>query len=788
MVEAGELVHASSRPRAASVGLVPGGLLILFALLLAFLAIHKQQPPASVAASAPSTEFSSARAMKHLQVISQKPHPIGTAEHAVVRDYLMGQLTALGVNPEIQKATVISDRFRAPLPLHVGTVENILARLKGTNSSKALLLVAHYDSVPTSVGASDDGAAVAALLECLRALKAGAALKNDVIFLFTDGEETGLMGAQGFVEGHPWAKDVGLVLNFEARGNGGPSLMFETSAQNDWLIDQFTQAASSAVTNSLLYEAYKVLPNDSDLSIFKKAGLAGLNFAYIEGLPRFHTLADNLEVLDERSLQHHGAYALELTHHFGNLNFDSQISKSDSIYFNTFGTSLVHYSKNVAIAASIFATALFIAVAMFGFAKGHLTIPGIGLGLLALLLIMIFAGTIVTILWFMIVRVHRDYGSILQGFTYNGRLYLASFAAATIAIASGAYAFLARKAAMADLLFGGLIWWLILMLLTTLHAPGASYFFTWPLVFSLIGLGVSFALERPGKPSSVGAISLYLGSLPGIVLCCPLIYLIAMALPLNASAAFVALEVLMLCLLVPYLRLITAKHQWSLTAAAVIVSVIFLAAGTATSGFDRLHPKQNNIFYCLNADTGQSIWASADERLDEWTRQFFPGGARRGPIPEYAHIDQQFLNGPAALDQSIEGPNLTLLTDKVKDGVRRIELQVISPRQAPYVSIFVSANVDVLEATINGKQIDHSSIPQQRGLGLLYYAPPKEGIPLALEIRSSGPLTIGLTDQSYELPASLMKSLNARPDYMMPTPFPFNPYGDSTVVSRSFTF
>jgi len=100
----------------------------------------------------------------------------------------------------------------------------------------------------------------------------------------------------------------------------------------------------------------------------------------------------------------------------------------------------------------------------------------------------------------------------------------------------------------------------------------------------------------------------------------------------------------------------------------------------------------------------------------------------------------------------------------------------------------VSSNADVLGATINGKKIERSNIPKQRGLGLLYYAPPKEGIALALEITSNGPLTIGLTDQSYELPASLMKSLNSRPDYMIPTPFPFNPYGDSTVVSRSFTF
>ena len=85
------------------------------------------------------------------------------------------------------------------------------------------LLMAHYDSVPNSPGASDDGAAVASLLETLRALRGGPRLKNDVIFLFTDGEEVALLGSKAFVEEHPWARDVGLVLNFEARGYTGPS-------------------------------------------------------------------------------------------------------------------------------------------------------------------------------------------------------------------------------------------------------------------------------------------------------------------------------------------------------------------------------------------------------------------------------------------------------------------------------------------------------------------------------------------------------------------------------------
>ena len=145
--------------------------------------------------------------MTYVKVIAQKPHPAGSAEHKAIRDYLLNELSRTGLSPTVQKTVVL--RPTPGTPFHVGTVENVVARLEGTNNSKAVVLIGHYDSVPTSPGASDDGSAVAAMLETLRALRAGERLKNDVIFLFTDAEEVGLMGARAFINEHPWAKDIG---------------------------------------------------------------------------------------------------------------------------------------------------------------------------------------------------------------------------------------------------------------------------------------------------------------------------------------------------------------------------------------------------------------------------------------------------------------------------------------------------------------------------------------------------------------------------------------------------
>ena len=114
-------------------------------------------------------------------------------------------------------------------------------------------------------------------------MKSSPPLKDDLIFLFTDGEEAGLLGAKAFVDEHPWAKDVRLVLNFDARGNSGSAIMFETSNQNGALIRGFARSAPYPVTTSLSYEIYKRLPNNTDFTEFRRAGLAGLNFAYLNG-------------------------------------------------------------------------------------------------------------------------------------------------------------------------------------------------------------------------------------------------------------------------------------------------------------------------------------------------------------------------------------------------------------------------------------------------------------------------------------------------------------------------
>src|SRR5216684_6900645 len=178
--------------------------ILLFLLAAAAACVLLDRPPGPLPVTAPPESFSAERALEQLNNFATAPHPIGTAEHDRVRDYLIAQFTNQGVKPEIQRTTGVT-----PLYEVAGTIENIVARLKGTaGGSDAVMLAAHYDSVAAGPGAGDDGAGVAAILETLRALRAGPPLRNDIILLITDGEEAGLLGASAFVAEHPWAKDA----------------------------------------------------------------------------------------------------------------------------------------------------------------------------------------------------------------------------------------------------------------------------------------------------------------------------------------------------------------------------------------------------------------------------------------------------------------------------------------------------------------------------------------------------------------------------------------------------
>lgn len=754
---------------------------LVLLVAIAAVALYFMRPPRVVSAASPASVFSAERAMKHVEAIAANPHPIGSAEHARVRDYIVAQLTAQGFETSVSNATAFS-----PIPykpFRAATVQNIIGRLRGTGGDKAVMLMAHYDSVPTGPGASDDGAGVAALLETARALKAHPPLKNDVVILLTDGEEIGLMGSSAFVDEQRGAMNIGAVFNFEARGSSGQSVMFETSEGNGWLIEQFAKASPAPVGNSLMYEIYKLLPNDTDFSTFKRAGYAGLNFAYINDLPRYHTATDNIQNLDAGSLQHHGANALALARHFGNLDF-AQAGKENAVYFNPIGAMFVRYPASLVLPLTLIVLLVFVSVTIVGLKKRLLTWRGMGLGALMMLVAGVMSYVTVTAtLWVMKVLL-RGEELVPWGEPYNSGYYVWSLVAVSAAAMFATLVLFRRWARAFDVAMGASFWWMILALLTSLLIPGGSYLFVWPLLFALIGLGVRF-LVKDERPSIAIAVST-LCAIPAIFLIVPVINTLFTALTFNAANMILLSLVLLLGLLIPALELAVSAMKWRVTTVALWFGLFFLSAGLLTFGFDANHPKMSSVFYGLNADSGRAVWATYDPQPDEWTSQFFRSGVRQATLKELfpsSNFPVLQSDAPAAM---LAAPELTVVDDKTEGDSRFLRLRVASPRGAEVVSLFPDAKAQIVNASINGKQIDQRRLASDQGpWSLQYFGLPREGAEIALELKQGQPLTIRVTDRSYGLPQLTGVTIKPRPDYMV---LPPSSPGEMTLVGKAFTF
>ena len=284
------------------------------------------------------------------------PHPTGSRQNTVVRERILRYFRAFGYEPEVQVTHTMPPRW---VIVNRPIVWNIVVRRRGRQPGPAIMLAGHYDSVARGPGASDDGVAVAAILEIARMFQALPPTRNDVIFLITDGEEDGLVGAQGFVREHPWAKDVKVAINLEARGTSGPSLMFETSDDDAWLISLFARHVSRPTTSSLFAEFYKRLPNDTDFTVFKAHGIEGYNFAFVRYVQNYHSKNDDFAHADPGSLQHHGDNAWQLLTALADFDLDRRTA-GKAIYTDVLGRFVVWWpaSINLVLAGAILAATM----------------------------------------------------------------------------------------------------------------------------------------------------------------------------------------------------------------------------------------------------------------------------------------------------------------------------------------------------------------------------------------------------------------------------------------------
>lgn len=668
---------------------------------------------------------------------------MGTAEHTRVRKHLVTEL--LGLEVRVQEGIgVLPLSHDGVIPM--GTMRNIVAVRPGTAPTGRVVVAAHYDSVEAGPGASDDGAGVATILEIARALPTG--LHNDVVFLITDGEEDGLLGAEAFIREDPLAKGTVVVLNQEARGVRGTVQMFRASPGSARLISLYGANAPHLSADSAFAAILSVLPNNTDFHVFDEAGWLGLDSAFIGGGAYYHTALDDPAHLDLGSLQMMGDNTLALTRTLADTDPTTLKSGDESVYFTLPGV-LVRYplwleELPITAGALALAAALVWTLRRRGRTSLPRTLAGTGLALLPV--VGAAAAGFATMPLLTLFR--PEYSEMLTGDPYRPWLYQAALLVFTAAIVL-AWRLVLRRVGPAALAAGALLMVALLGLVSAALLPGGSHTLSWPALFAALGWLVST------RPQGAGwrTVALTLGLAPAAVLLgATAVTTMDVGLAMGGMIATPHFALLLMLLLplvergrpgdgrgvAPEGAPAPKPRRAALPLlTAVIVTVGLVAAGLFVDRFDAAHPRQTRLAYALDTATGEAVWGSRSETPSADSKRFFAA--------------EGWATRPAQA-AGLRAPELSVVKDETTGGHRTLTLRLKPTGDVPVTGLTVMSSEGaepVSDSTVGPITVNDRRI--STGTGFAYHAPPEE-VEVTL-VLPPGPARIQAFEQGHDLSA-----------------------------------
>lgn len=783
-----------------------GALLVLIGFAAwSVLSLH---PPDPAGAEAPADSFSADRAMTHVDRMAQVPHPTGTQANDDVRAYILGRLRSLGLDPHVNSALGIV--VRGPDRVNAADVDNVVAVVPGTDPTGQLFLTAHYDSAQFAPGAGDDASGAATILEIARALVDGPPLRNDIVLLFTDAEESGTIGSEAFIDSDPLAADGGVVLNFEARGSSGPVVMFETSDGNAELTRLYADTVPHPAATSAAVEVYRRLRNNTDFTNFLTTlAFTGMNSAFFDGAAVYHTPQDVPSRLSGASLQAMGDNGLALTHALGETDLEDYAHPADhdATYFPLLG-AVAHYPGWWVWPLAALSVVSTVTVAAIAWRKGVSSPLRLAAGWLAAVVPLIVAPLATYGLWRLLVLVRPGYGSTLD--LWRPAVLRVAVVALVVTVFLAFLALARRRIGTSALVFGCLVWLTILGIVLAALAPGASYLTALPALAT--GIAAAIALTAP-MPLVRLAVALA-GAVFGVVVLTPAVsmFFASLGMPMAAGSA---LFIMLLCFAAaPALDLLfigptadvpaparirstyragpadradqagQAGHAWhdphapkadeadrpprtasaAVPLATLVATAVLVAVGMTVDAFDAHHPEPAQLIYALDADTGSAHWLSENPPTD-YTRQFLDSEADvadyfpfahpdkgNGPLEPadvatyYPYIHQKVHVGPAKT-ADVPAPSLEVLADSAADDVRTITLRVAPRRPVRLITVGVKTPGTIEGVRIGDRELTGAAVGSPTS-AVTFHGPAADGVTLTYRISGGGPVRLRAVDGS----------------------------------------
>lgn len=719
------------------------------ALFLVLTAIESAIAPPQIREETSGQQFDVSRAFGRLQRVlaDQRPHPVDTDANEQVRERIVKEIEALGYVPLVRDD--IACDSSAPGSLVCARVQNVVFvagpdPFLSKSDTDAILIASHYDSVPVSPGASDDGAGVAVSLEIAHLLR-NLKLARPVIFLFTDGEEAGLLGASSFISKDPFADQISNVINIEARGSSGPAVMFETAHPNSTVIKHYSEGAERPVSNSLMTDIYRLMPNHTDMTKFLERGYSGLNFAIADRVEHYHTPLDRLENVDLRSLQHMGDLVLGAASSMLEGDHDLREARREVIFTDFLSRSFVVLPQWVGMSLMLFG-ALMAGVGYLRVGGGHHW-----RAILAPPVTFIISVLIAVILQVIIRQIRAELGggaassAAMQVLAYTSGAVAAVFVLSVVVARSGAD----------RLNYSVWLWIAAVGGAGGYFVPGAIILFALPLgLFGLFAL-ISSVVGKENRWGSLISCGLF------VLLLAPTIYLIEIAFGRSATPLLAFLSSIL------FLPALTAVlHDAHRPSFVVIKALGALLVGATIAalmlpGHSPEHPGLMNIIYEADVEAQRANWIIHSQ--DEGT--YLSSSARPAIFAGEDHVEApfqvHFLPKLEVLDEGLNNGNRVLSLRLLTDGADVITLEI--PHFAHPVSMQINENAYPYAAP-DAHGFDGEKFPYL----FTCHGRTCDGLELTVELRNSEKTEWVIIGRKYGLPSAGEDITAGRPRSYIP--------------------
>ncbi|WP_226346882.1 M28 family peptidase [Agilicoccus flavus] len=720
-------------------------LALMILALAAVIGVASRLTPEPAALDAPADRFSSARARAALEPIAGSPRVPGTPAHARARDHLVAQLRGLGLETRVVPGIGYAHLPGKTLPVTAAArVDSILATRRGTGRAGTVVLAAHYDTVPGSPGAGDDGIGIATALEVARIVAAEPPGGNDVAVLFTDGEEAGLTGAQAFVRDHggPLRAPV-VVVNHEARGAAGRPVTVRTSGDLTALLRRTPRPEVESATEVM----FGFAPNNTDFSIFREAGWSGLDTATVGDGWSYHTPADDLAHLDPGSLQQMGDSTLALTPDLLHTDLAGLDRKRDGLATTLPWGVVAFPSWSVAPLAGL-ALVLTLVATWSQRVRGRLTIRGTLAGLLLAALVVAGAGLAATACWEIARLVEPGLASVLIGEPARPRPFLVAELLAALAVFVVVVLASRRRPGLPALAHGGLLLVTGLTLTGALLLPAVVTWVVVPVLAASLGLVAAAVLRRgAGLPvitvalvpaawmaggqlsglsdTGVGTVAPLIGATAGFLLLLVVAPILAFGSRRTTRGAHETDEVEGAC--DPRRRRLRAIGA----GAGVLAIAIAVPAGAtwAAMALDTSSgaPRQERATVTIDPATATARWDTSGRT--PWGRSTHDRTARVDPA-------------------AFPAPTVNVIADRTDAAGRHLSLRVASSRAAPGMRLALPSG------RLTAVTVDGIPAPAPAGGALLLSGLRGEPVAVGLTVAGvNGDLVLDVADESFELTA-----------------------------------